>query len=98
MDNYLLVDPDNVVVWGSYSSEKRAERALLNYFERGHKLKRGMPDAETAERLVVISPAQFAELDVLVEVKNLMSGKPVMIRKSQRGGCTDPSTETYWSM
>jgi hypothetical protein len=38
------------------------------------------------------------EFDPYVEVKNLMSGKPVMIRKSEAGTCVDPSTETYWSM
>lgn len=37
------------------------------------------------------------DIDPLVEVKNMMSGKPVMIRKSQVGTCVDPSTETYWS-
>ena len=38
------------------------------------------------------------EIDPMVEVTNLMSGKKVLIRKSERGGCCDPSTETYWSM
>lgn len=37
-------------------------------------------------------------IDPLVEVKNMMSGKPVMIRMSEIGTCVDPSTETYWSM
>lgn len=43
-----------------------------------------------------------AELKVrqntMVEVINMMSGKPVMIPLTDVGGCTDPSTETYWSM
>lgn len=35
--------------------------------------------------------------DPMVEVINMMSGKPVKIRKSEAGSCCDPSTETYWS-
>jgi uncharacterized protein with NRDE domain len=34
----------------------------------------------------------------LVPVKNLLSGKEVMIRQQDMGTCVDPSTETYWSM
>jgi hypothetical protein len=34
----------------------------------------------------------------MVEVKNLMTGLPVLIRKDAVGGCTDPSTERYWTM
>ena len=42
--------------------------------------------------------AEWNAADTEVEVINLMSGKPVKIRKSERGGCCDPSTELYWSM
>lgn len=38
------------------------------------------------------------EIDYEVEVKNLMSGGTVKIRKSDEGSCVDPSTERYWSM
>lgn len=52
--------------------------------------------------LVVMSASEYMrrldEIDPHVEVKNLMSGKPVLIRKSDVGTCCDPSTETYWSM
>lgn len=34
----------------------------------------------------------------LVEVINLMSGKPVMIARRDQGTCNDPSQERYWSM
>lgn len=37
-------------------------------------------------------------LDDMVPVVNLMSGETVLIRREDRGGCTDPSTEQYWSM
>ena len=45
-----------------------------------------------------MSSDTFREEDVMVETHNLMSGKKVMIRKSEQGSCTDPSTERYWSM
>jgi hypothetical protein len=35
--------------------------------------------------------------DTMVTVYNLMSGKPVQIRRSDRGGICDPSMELYWS-
>lgn len=47
---------------------------------------------------VAMSLDAFNEQDEMVEVRNLMSGNPVMIRKSDRGTCVDPSTERYWSM
>lgn len=34
----------------------------------------------------------------LVEVTNLMTGKPVMIRSSDVGTCLDMSMERYWCM
>lgn len=48
---------------------------------------------------VVMTVQEFNELhDPIVTVFNLMSGKAVQIRKSERGGCCDPSTERYWAM
>lgn len=41
---------------------------------------------------------QFHDADIMVEVINLQSGMPCMIRRSDRGGCCDPSTETYHSI
>jgi hypothetical protein len=34
----------------------------------------------------------------MVTVKNILSGKEVQIRRSERGGCTDPSTERFHCM
>lgn len=34
----------------------------------------------------------------MVTVKSLMTGADVQIRKSEVGGCCDPSTERYWTM
>ena len=36
--------------------------------------------------------------DILVPVVNFMTGNIVMVRRSELGGCCDPSTELYWSM
>jgi len=46
----------------------------------------------------VVSSKDFYDNEPMVEVKNLLSGKPVMIRISERGGCCDPSTERFHSM
>lgn len=46
-----------------------------------------------------ISYSEFTRLfDPYVEVKSLMTGQTVMIRKSEKGGCCDPSQERFWSM
>ena len=43
--------------------------------------------------------AEYNEhVDYLVTVKSLMTGKEVHIRRSDVGGCCDPSRERYWSM
>lgn len=40
----------------------------------------------------------WAENEPTVVVKSLMTGKDVQIRKTEVGGCCDPSTERYWTM
>ena len=48
---------------------------------------------------VVMSRADYsAGHDPMVTVYNLMSKKPVQIRRSEVGGPCDPSTERYWCM
>ena len=39
----------------------------------------------------------FRANDVMVDSINLMSGKPIKVRRSELGGPLDPGTETYWS-
>lgn len=52
-----------------------------------------------ADEYLVITREYFdAYLDPMVETTNLMSGKVVMIRRSEKGSCTDVGTERYWSM
>ena len=79
----------------SYDSERGAKIACskLNTLYSPNGDFRGPP------QWVVLTRAEFSELhDPLVTVFNLMTGKPVQIRKSEKGGCTDPSTERYHSM
>lgn len=40
----------------------------------------------------------FFQTEPIVIVKSLINGQDVELRKSQVGGCCDPSTERYWSM
>ena len=47
---------------------------------------------------VIDSAEDFNKNEPLVESTNLMNGAPIMIPKSQLGGCCDPGTERYWSM
>lgn len=47
--------------------------------------------------LVACSREEFNAQDIEVEVTNIY-GKKCKIRRSQQGGCCDPSTELYWSM
>ena len=47
----------------------------------------------------VITSGEFTDLyDPIVTVFNCLTGKPCQIRKSEVGGCCDPSTERYHSM
>jgi hypothetical protein len=60
--------------------------------------KGAMTRRKLGDHLEAISLNEWIDRDIEVEVINLLSGKPVKIRKSQEGGCCDPSTEKYWSM
>jgi hypothetical protein len=44
--------------------------------------------------------AEYDALDVEVETYNMLDPerRPIKIRKSQKGGCCDPATETYHCM
>lgn len=53
----------------------------------------------SADEYTVMSTEEWLAADEQVEVKNLMSGKPVMIRRSERGNpALDPSMEGYFTM
>lgn len=50
------------------------------------------------DHLRIMEASEFRAKQPMVETVNLMSGKKLMIPASEKGGCTDPGTETYWSM
>lgn len=98
-ETFVIVDPNHMKIWGSgYKSRALANRAIEACMLRGHRIKGNRPPVQVLERLGVMSRSEFNRLDEEIEVKNLMSGKMVKIRRSQRGTCTDPSTEAYWQM
>jgi hypothetical protein len=73
----------------SYDTERGAKGACT-------KLNKQYGD--TAQWIVMTHDQFEFYYNPLVEVKNILSGKPCMIRRSERGGCCDPSTERYHSM
>lgn len=75
----------------SYATERAAKAQLT-------KLSTGLRPKINADEWKVISMAEYREVEPMVEVISIGSGKPVQIRLSERGGCTDPSTERYWTM
>ena len=74
-----------------YETE-RAAKAQLTRLSTGLK-----PKIDAAE-WKIISMKDYRDNEPMVEVINLTSGKPCMIPISQEGSCTDPSTESYWTM
>ena len=57
-------------------------------------------DREVAELRALYPADQFriSYNPTYTRVKSLMSGQEVEIRTEDRGTCSDPSTERYWSM
>lgn len=95
-ENFVIYNPVNMHVLRSATgneakriSQRSAKRILTVAIKNGR--------AQEGEYVIDTMGAYEAE-DTMVEVKNLMTGAPVQIRKSERGGCCDPSTERYWSM
>jgi len=68
--------------------------------ERGAKLslKRKYAAKYPDQHLRIMSAEEFHATEPMVETFNLKNGKKLMIRASEKGGCCDPGTETYWSM
>lgn len=98
-----IYDTESIKIIKRYDS-MRGAKAALTRARNGAGLKYmasfgyGRIKGEGLDKLDVCTPDEFNALDYEVEVKNLMSGKPVKILKSQVGSCVDPSTERYWSM
>lgn len=59
----------------------------------------GLLREKDIDRLAVCTLEYFnKQVDYDVLVTSLMGDKDVTIKRSERGGCTDPSTERYWAM
>jgi hypothetical protein len=65
---------------------------------RGAKIAHTRKYKELYPDSLIVESRAFYESEPMVETINLQSRKKVMIRASQKGSCTDPGTETYWSM
>lgn len=98
-----IYDTENIKIIRRYDT-MRGAKAALTRARKGAGLKYmasfgyGRIKGERLDRLDVCTPDEFAALDYEIEVRNLMSGKMVKIKKSDAGSCVDPSTERYWSM
>ena len=92
MTTFVLIDPKTNNLMRGYAN-------TWYNTERGAKISAASIFKKTGIKCVPISYEDF-ELyhNPLVEVISLMSGKPVLIRKSERGGCLDVSQERYWCM
>jgi len=78
-----------------------------NYCEAHYESERGAKGVCTrlnneygnVKQWVVMTSEDYEnEHNPLVIVFNRLTGKAVQIRRSKKGGCTDPSTEQYHSM
>ena len=66
--------------------------------ERGAKISWSRKHNKDSDLAVADIETFNTSIDYEIEVKNLLSGLPCKIKKSQQGGCCDPSTERYHSM
>lgn len=57
-----------------------------------------LPDLGVRHQQRLIQQVRVINGDHMITVINCLSGQPVQIRRVDRGGCTDPSTERYHSM
>jgi hypothetical protein len=71
-----------------FASAAAAKAAITREHKRG---------AICASNFAVASAEEFAKLEKMETVKNLMSGKDV-VQPVNTPYCCNPSTETYWSI
>ena len=99
MSEFVIYNTKDFHLWcgNSYGAKFYAtERAAKAQFT---KLTKGMRAILKDEDWAIASYEDFQKIDPTVTVTSLMSGKPVLIKASQRGKCAvDPSMEGYWTM
>lgn len=100
----VIYDTETLHVIKRYKSLSGAKAALTRARKSGSmrymcSFGYGRMKADRIAKLDVCTLSEFVnEKDEWTTVKNLMSGTEVKIRKSEVGGCCDPSTERYWCM
>lgn len=96
----IIYDKQHIKVIAIYDTTLEAFRRLRNAQTRGHKIRDRKYSEEALARFDVTTEKDFNEnIDYMVTVKSLMSGKPVTLKRSQQGNpALDPSMEGYWSM
>jgi len=102
----VIYDTENTHIIKRYNTLGGAKSALTRARNSGSmrymcSFGYGRLNADRIAKLDVCTSQEFADkIDYDVEVTPLMSetGKTVTIKRSEQGGCTDPSTERYWSM
>ena len=86
------------VIYNTKTLRRYSSSLTSGIFELERNAKSTKTRNKLGEDWVVATQEQYEAADVMVEVTNLHSGKPAMIRKSEVGTCVDPSTERYWTM
>ena len=107
----VIYDAENTHIIKRYDTLRGAKAALTRARNSGKmrymaSFGYGLLKADRIAKLAVCTSDHFHnEVDYEIEVRSLMSEpdengnyKMCKIRKSDQGGCTDPSTERYWSM
>lgn len=107
----VIYDTENTHIIKHYKTLSAAKAALTRASNTGSmrymaSFGYGRMGADRIENLCACTMDYFNDrVDYEVEVRSLMSEpdengnyKTVKIRRSAQGGCTDPSTELYWSM
>jgi hypothetical protein len=94
----LLEKPTHYVIYDKSTKQTKGTRktkaaAVITVNALNRKVQKG-----SKREWAYCTPAEYHKINGFVVVKNLLSGKDVMIRESEAGGCCDPSTETYHSM
>lgn len=86
------------VIYNTKTLRRFESRQTNGFFELERTAKATKTRNKLGEDWKVATVSEYDAADVMVEVKNLQSGKPALIRKSEVGTCCDPSTERYWQM
>ena len=111
MTTSVIYDTENTHIIKRYDTERGAKAALTRARNSGKmrymcSFGYGLMKADRIAKLDVCTLQHFIdEVDYEVEVTPLMAERnedgtmpTIKIRRSEQGGCTDPSTERYWCM